>query len=91
MVAPGRGEILMWALVAERIVEFALAVATAIKSVAAAILQWRAASLGWLAGQAASEAAHDEAARAADERMQAVADKPATREEIIRRLEEGSA
>jgi hypothetical protein len=47
--------------------------------------------LGWRAGQAASEAVHDEAARAADERMQSVADKPAAREEIIRRLEEGSA
>lgn len=81
----------MWALVVERIVGLALAVAAAIKSVAAAVLQWRTASLGWRAGQAASEAAHDEAARAAGERMQTVAGKPAAREEIIRRLEEGSA
>jgi hypothetical protein len=91
LVAEERVEILMWALVAQRIVEFALAIAAAIKSVAAAVTQWRAASLGWLAGQAASQAAHDEAARAADERMQAVAGKPAAREEVIRRLEEGSA
>ncbi len=81
----------MWALIVERVVEFALALMAAIKSVAAALLQWRAASLGRAEGQAASDAAHEEAARTAGQQMQSIADKPAARDEIIRRLEEGSA
>ncbi len=81
----------MWALIVERIVEFALALMSAIKSVSAAVLQWRATELGQAAGRAESDAAHEAASRAAGDQMQAIADQPASRAEIIRRLEEGSA
>lgn len=81
----------MWALIVERAVELAVGLMAAIKSIAAAVLQWRATSLGKAAGQAESDAAHEQAAHAAGERMQGIADKPAARDEIVRRLEEGSA
>ncbi len=81
----------MWALIVERVVEFALALMSAIKSVSAAVLQWRAIELGQSEGRAESDAAHEQASREAGDRMQSIADKPASREEIIQRLEEGSA
>ncbi len=81
----------MWAVVAGRILEFALALFAAIRSVSAAILQWRSAALGEAKGRADSDEAHAEAARRAADRMQSIAEKPAGRDDIIRRLEEGSA
>ena len=81
----------MWTLIIERLAEFALALMSAIKSVATAVLQWEAADLGESRGRAESNAEHAEAARRADERMQSIADKPLSRDEIIDRLEEGSA
>lgn len=82
---------LMWALIVARLAELALAVISVIKSVSAAILQWQAVDLGETKGRAESDAAHAEAARRAGERMQTIADQPETRDEIIKRLEEGSA
>jgi hypothetical protein len=82
---------LMWTVIAARVVELALAFFTAIKSVAAAILQWRATNLGEVQGRADSDAEHDAAARRANDQMQSISDKPAGRDELIRRLEEGSA
>ncbi len=90
MVAEEVG-LLMWAVVAGRILEFALALFAAIRSVSAAILQWRSAALGEAKGRADSDEAHAEAARRAADRMQSIAEKPAGRDDIIRRLEEGSA
>lgn len=81
----------MWALIVERVVAFALALVSAIKSVSVAILQWRAVELGQVEGRAESDAAHEEASRQAGDQMQSIADKPASRDEIIKRLEEGSA
>lgn len=81
----------MWALIVARLAEFALAVISVIKSVSAAILQWQAIDLGETKGRAESDAAHAEAARRAGERMQTIAGQPETRDEIIKRLEEGSA
>ncbi len=81
----------MWALIVERVIEFALALMSAIKSVSAAVLQWRAVEAGQAQGRAESDAAHEAATREAGDQMQAIADKPASRDEIIRRLEEGSA
>lgn len=81
----------MWALIVARIAEFALAVISIIKSVSAAILQWQAIDLGETRGRAESDAAHAEAARGAGDEMQTIAERPASRDEIIKRLEEGSA
>jgi len=81
----------MWALIVARLAEFALAVISVIKSVSAAIMQWQAIDLGETKGRAESDAAHAEAARRAGDEMQIIADIPESREEIIKRLEEGSA
>lgn len=81
----------MWALLVARLAEFALAVISVIKSVSAAIMQWQAIDLGETKGRAESDAAHTEAARQAGERMQTIAERPTSRDEIIKRLEEGSA
>lgn len=81
----------MWALILTRLAEFGLAVISVIKSVSAAILQWQAIDLGETRGRAESDAAHAEAARRAGDRMQTIAGRPETRDEIIKRLEEGSA
>ena len=81
----------MWALIVERIIEIALALISAVKSVTAAILQWRSVELGEAKGRAGSDAIHAAAARQADERMRSIADKPLSREEVVKRLEEGSA
>lgn len=81
----------MWAVIAARVVELALAFFSAMKSVAAAILQWRAANLGEAQGRAESDAEHDAAAHNAADEMQSISEKPAARDELIRRLEEGSA
>ncbi len=83
--------LLMWAVIAGRILEFALALLAAIRSVSAAILLWRSAALGEAKGRADSDEAHAEAAWRAADRMQSVASTPANRDDIIRRLEEGSA
>ncbi|MES1154988.1 MAG: hypothetical protein ABUL48_01030 [Pseudorhodoplanes sp.] len=77
----------MWALIVGRIVELALALVSAIKSVSAAILEWRAIEFG----RAESDATHAEAAREADGRMAEIAAHPPARDEVIKRLEEGSA
>jgi hypothetical protein len=42
-------------------------------------------------GRADSDAEHDAAARRANDQMQSISDKPVGRDELIRRLEEGSA
>ena len=84
-------ERLMWALIVERVVEIALALLSAVKSVTAAIREWRAVDLGETQGRADSDAMHAEAARRANERMQSIADKPPGRDEVVKRLEEGSA
>lgn len=81
----------MWTLIVERAVEIALALISAVKAVAAAILQWRAIELGEAQGRADSDSLHAEAAQRADEQMQSIAGKPLNRDEIIKRLEEGSA
>jgi hypothetical protein len=81
----------MWALILARLAELGLAVISVIKSVSAAILQWQAIDLGETKGRAESDAAHAEAARQAGDEMQTIAGRPATRDEIIKRLEEGSA
>lgn len=81
----------MWALVVARLAELALKVISVIKSVSAAIMQWQAIDLGETRGRAESDTAHVEAARRAGERMQSIAEQPETRDEIIKRLEEGSA
>jgi len=81
----------MWALIVERAVEIALALISAVKSVTAAILQWRSVELGEAKGRADSDAIHAAAARQADERMRSIADKPPSRDEVVKRLEEGSA
>lgn len=81
----------MWALILARLAELGLAIASAIKSVSAAVIQWRAIALGRTEGRAESEAAHAAEAKQAGDQMQAIADKPTERDEIIRRLEEGSA
>ena len=81
----------MWALIVARLAEFALAVISVIKSVSAAIMQWQAIDLGETKGRAESDTAHAEAARRAGDEMQAIADGPESRDEIIKRLEEGSA
>ena len=81
----------MWALIVERVIEIALALLSAVKSVTAAILQWRAVELGEAQGRADSESLHAEAAQRADERMRSIADKPLSRDEVVERLEEGSA
>lgn len=81
----------MWTVIAARVAELALALFSMIKSVSAAILQWRAAALGETQGRADSDTEHDAAARRANDRMQSISDKPAGRDELIRRLEEGSA
>jgi len=81
----------MWALIVARLAEFALAVISVIKSVSAAIMQWQAIDLGETKGRAESEAAHAEVARQAGDEMQTIAERPASRDEIIKRLEEGSA
>jgi hypothetical protein len=81
----------MWALIVARLAEFALAVISVIKSVSAAILQWQAINLGETKGRSESDSAHAEAARRAGDEMQIIADRPETRDEIIKRLDEGSA
>jgi hypothetical protein len=81
----------MWTLILERLAELALALLSAVKSVAAAVLQWQAAQLGEVKGRAESEAEHAEAARRASDEMLEIAGRPATRDEILKRLEEGSA
>ncbi len=81
----------MWALIVARLAEFALAVISVIKSVSAAIMQWQAIDLGETKGRAESDTAHAEAAQRASDEMQAIADSPESRDEIIKRLEEGSA
>lgn len=81
----------MWALIVTRLAELALAIVAAVKSVSAAVMQWQAIALGRTAGRAESEAAQAAAAREAADRMRKLADRPAERDEIIRRLEEGSA
>lgn len=81
----------MWALVVARLAELVLKVISVIKSVSAAIMQWQAIDLGETRGRTESEAEHAEAARQVDGEMQEIAGRPATRDEIIKRLEEGSA
>lgn len=81
----------MWTLIIERIAELAIALFSAAKSVAAAILQWQAVQLGEVKGRAESDAEHAEAARRAGDEMAEIAGQPATRDEILKRLEEGSA
>ncbi len=81
----------MWTAIVEWLAEFALALVSAVKSVSAAVLQWQAAALGETKGRAESDTAHAEAARQAGEAMQSVADAPPDRDEILKRLEEGSA
>lgn len=81
----------MWALIVARLAELALAVISVIKSVSAAIMQWQAIDLGETKGRAESDAAHAEAGRRAGDEMQTIAERPASRDEIIKRLEEGSA
>jgi hypothetical protein len=48
-------------------------------------------SAGEAAGRAAAEQEHARAARAAEDEMRAVADKPAARDELLKRLDEGTA
>jgi hypothetical protein len=81
----------MWAPIVERAVEIALALISAVKSLAAAIREWRAVEAGEAQGRADSDATHAAAARQADERMRSIAEKPPSREEVVKRLEEGSA
>lgn len=81
----------MWALVLARLAELGLAIVSAVKSFSAAVIQWQAIALGRTEGRADSEAAQAAEARQASDRMQAIAGKPAERDEIIKRLEEGSA
>ncbi len=56
-----------------------------------AVREWTVAALGEAKGRAASEAEHAQAAQEAGEAMEAIARKPAARNEIEKRLEEGSA
>lgn len=81
----------MWTLIIERVASLALAIFSAVKSVAAAVLQWQAVQLGEAKGHAESDAEYAEAARRADDQMQEIAGRPAARDEILERLEEGSA
>jgi len=80
----------MWTLIVARAAELALALLAALKSVANAVLQWQAIQFGRSAGKAESDVAHAQAERQAEERMQEIADRPIAREELVRRLEEGS-
>lgn len=81
----------MWALALARIAELTLAIAAAVKSVSTAFAQWQAIMLGRAAGQADNEAARAAAAEKAAGQMRAIADELSEPDEVIRRLEEGSA
>lgn len=56
-----------------------------------AIRDWNLIGTGEARGRAASDAAHARAASEQGEAMRQIADKPAARAEVDRRLEEGSA
>ena len=48
-------------------------------------------SAGEAAGRAAAEQEHARAAQQAEDDLRAIADKPASREELLKRLDEGTA
>lgn len=68
--------------------------AAAVKLAAAlvkTVSDWKLLSTGEAKGRAESERDHALAAKQAEDEMRALAEKPASRDEILKRLDEGSA
>ena len=67
------------------------AVARLIAALVKTVSNWKLLSAGQAQGRAESERDHALAAKRAEDEMRALAEKPASRDELLKRLDEGSA
>ena len=67
------------------------AVARLIATLAKYMSNWKLLSAGEAKGRVESERDHALAAKQAEDEMRALAEKPASRDEVLRRFDEGSA
>ena len=67
------------------------AVAKLVAALVKTVSNWRLLSAGRAQGRAESERDHALAAKRAEDEMRALAEKPASRDEVLQRLDEGSA
>jgi hypothetical protein len=73
------------------LVSLLAAIAKLVAALVKTVSNWKLLSAGQAQGRAESERDHALAAKQAEDEMRALAEKPAGRDEVLKRLDEGSA